>query len=314
MRRPYSSTYPDESAKPEPPKPLPKEQLYEAAWQEYCKLIGRPVQKPNPKPPKQKAGTRRKLIVVCDTHGDPHKAGIEKALSEKPDLMLFVGDVMDCFAFSRFEKNRTTPIEQEMANIRAMAERVSSVCPSKWVLGNHDSRTWKYFVRTVNPEFMHLVNTNILETTLRGLDNCEIVVNNHTFTSGCSEYKDVLESSFLVFEGDAVFGHAETARKYELTTVRAFEDWYDLWRRPLGWVDARVIGQAHTHRAGIGYSAGGHRVHLELGAMLNPAVLDYQFRGDIRYTPVCLGYTVMEQNLKEGLWTTDLNSVRFVLC
>lgn len=300
-------------------EPAERGKYFEAAWEEYCALIGRnPKQKiATPKKPTKRNANHRRLAVISDTHGRPHQAGIEAMLREKPDRVLVAGDVYDLMAVSRFDKAMVVPVEEDIANVRAMVERIASECDVALAQGNHDKRMWKYFTQRVSTEYMRFVFTDMLSLAIQGISNASIAYNLHGFTSGNGHnFGEMLETSFLIFEGDAVFGHAEIAMRHELTSVRKLREWYNIWRKPLDWTEAVVIGQAHTHRAGIGYPAGGHAIDVELGCMLHPSVVQYQMDGDARYVPPTIGYTILEQHREhdKAPWKTDRNSVQFTLC
>lgn len=294
--------------------PTDKKVLFDLAWDEYRSFIGMSKRHKPPKQAKSKVGQRRKIAVISDCHGKPHVAGIEAMLKEKPDLALLVGDITDLASCSRFAQELRIPIDQDLANVRAMLERISEVCPVEMGSGNHDRRLSSYFSNRIDADYMRFVWTNVLEMSAQGLENVSVVKNMHGFqTPGGHIFEEVLKTSFLIFQGDAVFGHAEAARKHELTTVRAFAEWYNNWRKPMMWPDASVIGQAHIHRAAVGFGSGGHNIMIELGTMLDPSVLQYTMESDIRYSPPVVGYTILEQTKKNGNWTTEKNSVRFCL-
>ena len=289
--------------------------LFDLAWDEYRDFIGMSRKHKAPKAKPSKVGKRRKLAVISDTHGRPFTKGLVQMTEEKPDMVLIVGDVCDLMAVSKFDKDIVVPIEEDMANVRAMVEFLASKCPVYLARGNHDSRVWRYFVRRIEPQYMKLVWTDILGMSIQGIDNAHVVDNLHGFTTtDGNKFEDILKTSFLIFEGDAVFGHAEAARKHELTTVRALHEWYENWRRPMGWPDVRLIGQAHVHGAAVGYPHAGHLVTMELGCMLEPSVLQYTMMGDLRYRPPVIGYSIIEQGRVGKDWKTDLSSVRFVPC
>jgi predicted phosphodiesterase len=272
----------------------------------------------NHKPPKQrktKEGKRRRLAVFSDAHGRPYMQGIARMLSDKPDLVIGAGDIHDLLAVSKFPKDVDIPIEEDVANVRAMVELIASQCELELCKGNHDDRLSRYFMDRIEARYMKLVDTDMLGWAVKNVPNAKIVNNLHGFTtSQGTVFPDVLSTSFLIFEGDAVFGHAEMARKGELNTVRGVYEWYDNWRRVLGWPEAAFFGQAHVHRAGLAYPSGGHRVLAELGAILEPSTLQYAMSGNASYSPPTIGYTILEQYKENGAWKTDLNSCHFTLC
>jgi len=317
VRRPYSVKT-KKTISPEIPPPetaAEREEYFDFAWKEYQDLIGMSRSHKPPKAIKSKVGLRRRLAVISDTHGRPFSKGISKMLSEKPDLVIAADDIHDLMAVSKFPKDIDIPIEEDVANVRAMVETIAGQCHIKLCRGNHDDRLSKYMMSRIDARYMKLVNTDMLGWAVMNVPNAEVVNNLHGFTtSQGSVFPDVLQTSFLIFEGDAVFGHAEMARKGELNTVRGVYEWYENWRRAMDWPEAAFFGQAHVHRAGLAYPSGGHRIIAELGAMLTPGVLQYAMAGNPAYTPPTIGYTILEQHKERGNWKTDLNSCQFVLC
>jgi hypothetical protein len=144
----------------------------------------------------------------------------------------------------------------------------------------------------------------------------EVVKNTYTFTTATGAiHRDVFTNNWLIHLGDALIGHAETARKGEIRSVDAFAEWVEQWREPLGWGPVRLLIQAHVHRAGISYRSGGNKVRVEGGFSGDLRGLQYVMDyGSTAYPPPVVGYSTFTQNLVAGSWVTDLATVRFNLC
>jgi predicted phosphodiesterase len=314
--RPYCANKRKEQDEIEPPEHLTKEQLFDRAWDEYRALIGMSAKHKSPKSIKSKDGRRRKICVISDTHGKPHADGIVSIIAERPGVVLVVGDVFDLLAVSKFPHMENIPIEAEMASVRAMLEQLSSVATVKLVSGNHDIRLFKWFCQKVGSEYLRFVHTDILGMSVANLPNCQVVKNNHTFhLANGKTLIDTMNDEFMVTEGDAVFMHAEVARKGGGNTARYLaNEWYPMWQGVLGMPNVRVLGQAHVHSANTEYSRGGHLICLELGCMVHPSVLNYQLAGNVGYRAPTIGYYTLEQTKKNSEWFTEPNSVRFTLC
>ena len=69
---------------------------FEKHWDLFCKYIGRDPKKTIPKGKKaNKKAKSRKIIILCDVHGKPYMP-IQKAIAdEKPDILVYDGDVFD---------------------------------------------------------------------------------------------------------------------------------------------------------------------------------------------------------------------------
>lgn len=291
---------------------------FESHWKLLCKLIGRDAKRPLPKPIKPKTDpSRRKVVVICDTHGFPLNELVVRAIDERPNLVVLDGDVFDCFAFSHWEKDHASPISDELARIRAMLEAFSTNgIVVQLDSGNHDDRAKKYFARRIEPQFMPLVQYNMLELAAMNLPLVSVVKNTYNFTTATGKtYQGAFTNNWITHLGDALIGHAETARKGEIRSVDGFAEWINNWRVPLGWGEIRLIVQAHVHRAGISYPMGGRQVRVEGGFAgdLSTGALQYTHDyGATMYPPPVVGYTVFEQKLA-GDWVTDLPSVHFVM-
>ena len=290
---------------------------FQKHWGLYCELIGRDPKKPLPKAQSKKKNNRRRIVVLCDMHGAPDKEIVARAADEKPDIVIEAGDIFDAFAMSKFIKMKMMPIADEIANIRATDEfLVSKGIRVKKIRGNHDDRALRYFAQRIEPEFMPLVQWDLLELSCAGLEGAEIVRNTYDFQSAAGrKIQGALQNTYIVHEGDALIAHAEVSRKGEARTADALYEWIERWRKPLGWLEPRLIVQAHIHRASVTYPQGGHEVRVEGGYCGEISNLQYTHDlGSAVYTPPVLGYTIFNQDFRSARWVTDLGTVKFVLC
>jgi len=323
-----------------PPEKLPviATGKFEEHWALLCDLIGRDDSRASiPGKRLVRETNRRKVIVVCDLHGHPDMALIAQIIREKPDIVVLAGDVFDAFAFSHWEKDHSSPLADELARVRAALEAfVAHGIQVKMISGNHDDRAKKYFARNISAEFMPLVQYDLLELVacdpqgehaislsdskhvirLALLPGIEVIDNHYDFTTPMGAvHPGAIQNNWLVHLGDALIGHAETARKGEVRSVDAFAEWVDLWRTPLGWGDSRLILQGHVHRAVKSFPHAGHQVRIEGGFAGRVSDLQYSHDyGATKYPPPVISYTHFEQSLVDGQWRTDLGSVDIVLC
>ena len=152
-----------------------------------------------PKTPKSKVGHRRKIAILSDTHGDVYKPGLNRMLAEKPDLTLLVGDAMDCFSLSRFTKSKDIPLETELANTRGMFVMITSVCPLKVAMGNHDRRFLIYLSNRIDSKYIKHLNMDLLTLSANGLDGVEIVEDAQSFTTpGGERFNGAMSTSFMI--------------------------------------------------------------------------------------------------------------------
>jgi hypothetical protein len=301
-------------------RPVTPTGKFDYHWKLLCKFIGRDPDQSVPKASNRKRSlTHQKVAVICDLHGYPLVPLVERLVAEQPDIVALDGDIFDAFAFSHWEKDHDSPISDEMARVRAMLELMTS--HNIQVLmnsGNHDDRAKKYFARRIESQFMPLVKYNLLEQVALGLPNVSVVKNVYNFTTATGRrFEGAFHNNWIIHIGDALLGHAETARKGEIRSVDAFAEWVNAWALPLGWEPPRLVVQAHVHRAGISYPSGGRLVRVEGGFAgdLSSGNLQYTHDyGATAYPPPCIGFSVFEQDQVDGKWQTDLTSVRFVLC
>jgi len=283
-------------------------------WELYCEMIGRdsevdlPIANALPT-------DRRKVVVLCDIHGsfDPHV--FRAAVDEGAHEYWLAGDVLNLFAFSRFKDGLVRQPESEIGEIRAGLEVLlqETGAQVKIIEGNHDRRAWTYFASRVDDRFMPLVKYDLLSLIALDLPQVEVVRTSiHATTPLGHTEETALENRYLAWCGrDAVIAHLEIARKGEGRTVDAVSQWINQWRLTAGWVEPKLIIQAHIHRACVQYPFGGHLVLVEGGYS---GRIDQYTQEDPKYPVPTKGYAVFCQNQKEGEWYSDLSSVFFRLC
>ena len=288
---------------------------FEQYMELYNTLIGRDPSRPSIKEKHAKKTDRRKVVVVCDIHGRPDERVLVEVAKERPNTIIYDGDVFDCFAFSRHPKDHNVPIADEIASVRAMLESMHLHCDEQLLTtGNHDERAKKYFSTRVDPQFLPLINYSLLDLASAGIPNVTVVRNVYDYSrpSGIVMSR-VFHNVFVAHIGDALIGHAEGARKHDTRSVAALADWANTWHQQLGFILPKLIIQAHVHGAGISYGHGGQQILVEGGFAGDIKSLQYAHDyGQIGFRPPVFGYTVFEQTRAGELWKTDLLSVRFV--
>jgi len=106
-----------------------------------------------PKPAKKKKGKWLTALLYGDSHfpfQDDRALAVVIAIAEdtKPYVVIDMGDGMDCYALSRFNKNpqRIHTIQDEIDGYRVYLEQMAQICPDaeRYVLeGNHQARMEK---------------------------------------------------------------------------------------------------------------------------------------------------------------------------
>lgn len=288
-------------------------------WKLYCKMIGRSPERVVATVARDSKKCRR-VAVVCDLHGAPYRPVVERVLSEGYDLVIPDGDLVDACAFSPFPKQPggSVGILEEIANVRAFIE--ACVTGGARVIvneGNHERRVWAAFQKHLPEEYLPLVNWEIMRILTERIPNVTVAHNTYNFTSGAgTTTRKAFRSDWLIHLGDAFIGHADIAKRENGRSADAFADYIQKWRRAMNWKEPRLIIQAHVHKANIDYAEGGHRVFVEGGVAGSPHMFQYMLdKGGGRGVPPPLGYVeFVQENSKRAGWTTDLQSVRFVMC
>lgn len=123
-----------------------------------------------------------KVIVASsdwhDTEADPFVAGVfmDTIKRIQPDIIVFGGDIFDCYEFSRFDKDpRTTNVAARMSFARdKILGEARRLCPNAqidFILGNHEFRLLKHmadrtpYMRSVLSDFMGLSFADMLGLT-----------------------------------------------------------------------------------------------------------------------------------------------------
>ena len=276
---------------------------FQDAYREFNRWINRP--EPLFTPPQTKDGER--WVIIADPHNPfCDQEALAKIIKEEKDAngVIVAGDTLDFYSLSRFVKEMEVPLEEEISEGTAFVQVLAENFPKVYVISdNHSKRALKYFSDRIPPEFMFLVNYNILEMVCANLPNVELVKNEHILRSG-----EIAYTSHFLQLGDAIIGHAETSSKIDMRAVKNFEDWLLDWREFLGLNPWRVIMQSHTHKAGIIYSRGGYTMRMELGCLVKAEGIAYALRGDTKYSPPTLGYSLLVQ--ENG--RTDFKETRFI--
>jgi hypothetical protein len=288
---------------------------FEQYMELYNTLIGRDPNRKALKEKQVKKTDRRKVVVVCDIHGRPDERVLVEVAKERPNTIVYDGDIFDCFAFSRHPKDHNVPIADEIASVRAMLESMHPHCDEQLLTtGNHDERAKKYFSTRVDPQFLPLINYSLLDLASAGIPNTTVVRNVYDYSRPSGVVmSQVFHNVFVAHIGDALIGHAEVARKHDTRSVAALADWANTWHQQLGFVLPKLIIQAHVHGAGISYGHGGHQILVEGGFAGDIKSLQYAHDyGQIGFRPPVFGYTVFEQTRTGETWKTDLQSVKFV--
>jgi predicted phosphodiesterase len=273
---------------------------YSDAVGKFNELVGKKAERV--KVPKSKQALVHRIGVFSDFHAPHHDiAAISKALQDASrrgvTQAILAGDIGDGYAFSRFLHTKPAPPEEELAAIAAILRIFSESFAAVWVIkGNHDVRAMKYFARTLPPEFLPLVQHDLLKLAAADLPNV-------SFPSVAIGGQEL---TWLCQIGDLIVGHPETHSIVPGKAPDKFCDWLLRYERRGLLPRFNVVAMGHTHQAGGPlYRADGVALY-ETGCLCK--LQDYSVQPDIRYRPQTQAYLYVEQ--RDGL--TDVNQSQLV--
>lgn len=273
-----------------------KTDYYKNRWKGLCDFAN--VKPDKIKKMKAKNKKHKRIMLFSDTHCPwcdlemLAKALAVESSKEPIDEIHIVGDVLDCYAMSSFIKTKIIPLEKEVADGIMLLQMCAKYAPVKVYDDNHSKRVLKYFLsRNIQPEYMWLVNTDILQEMCNNIDNVEMM--RPTF--------DIVDGSKMTTEGfgivgDAVIGHFELASAIDMKTVGNVQARFDKWLPFLN-IERRIrcYAQAHTHRAGKTFPYPGI-MRIELGCMLTAGAVEYALaKGSLKWAPPVRAYTMLVQ-------------------
>lgn len=276
-------------------------------WNEW---LGRTVAEvPEAPPIKWPVGLRR-VGIISDTHCPYESRGVLAAfVADGPyDLVIHGGDLLDWYAVSSFVKRRHVDPRLEIQHGTWVLEVLAGIATEVEVVSdNHGRRLLKAVMKANLPGAL----MEILEWFKPELDLFKLMVRDLPNVKIADPVEVVEGVHFFGQYGDLVVGHADTSSKLKLRAAENLDTWLREWKGPLGLKPWNVVAQAHTHRLGVAYGAGGYKAYMELGACCTLEAMAYALQGKVGYRPPVPAYTTLEQHKGEdGNWYTDLNSIK----
>lgn len=288
-----------------PQGPLPSGTSYEAAWEAWDRTLG--IRKARYKGPQtRQAAPGRTIVLLPDLHcpfHDQHLLADLVAETGKADLCVVMGDLMDCYATSKFVAYERVPFEDELAAAQQVLEVLSATYPEVVVIeGNHDSRIEKGLLERLPPDFVAAVRF-LTGGELRPLAAlCKRFENVRLATHQVGPHK----ASWFCQIGDLLVAHAEKYSRVPVSATRSVDEWFDDFTGTLGLKPWKVLAQAHTHQLSwVPWRT--DRVLMEVGCACQEH--GYQFRARIGGRPQRRGWVTLRQD-EHG--QTDLNSIKLV--
>lgn len=235
---------------------------------------------------------RAKILHISDAHIPfQDDSALEFAVQTNlaANVVVEGGDINDCYALSRFEKEVNVPFEQEIEGILRHNEWLSTAFPDVPIIqlsGNHHKRIRR------SVEYPQSLN---------------FLYDRDFYTTMASPFPNILAVNNWYYQiNDAIFAHDEQASSVDGKSVVNLyqylqESWEFLGLRPF-----RVIVQAHTHQVAVTYRYG--RKLMESGAMCR--AMPYSYSSSRYKKPQACGYVTVIQ--RDGV--SVLNECREHYC
>jgi hypothetical protein len=184
----------------------------------------------------------RKVLVLADLHVPHQWAELIAAALRRDgdaDLGVFLGDLFDCAAFSRFRDKPSYPFAEEWKTTKKVVAILLEAMPWVFVRANHESRIEK-LIRLIEPELADFLSAE-------GADIIGLLGAGVKSQGGDADRLDGIGDWWIKI-GDAVLAHKEEFRSATMQSV----DWVaDFFRNQWGGLGVgsapQVIVQAHTH-------------------------------------------------------------------
>ena len=254
-------------------------------------------------------GVATTILSISDLHV-PYQLDFDilKEYRNKIDILQINGDVVDCQALSKFNKQyRISPMEEMIEGRQYLIDIIEYLNPRKVVCnyGNHDKRFANYFSKNLDSDILELLPDTSLELIFidgfyhydkRSKSKVWYEPLQGVFDDIEIEYVDDWKSRI----GKTFFVHPLAYRQGMLATADKAKDYLqDTVKEPFD-----CIVMAHTHK--VGDSTKGFIRLLEQGAFANVDKLDY---ADGRLmTPQKSGFAIICQD-KEGNLIHDKSKV-----
>lgn len=231
-----------------------------------------------------------KVLVLSDLHIPFHKEELIIDIVKKhldSSLIVFAGDILDCFSVSSFPKELQIPLYEELqitSNFLNKIDKLTPNIPKVMFRGNHEFRYKRYLAKESN-EFSPFMSDDILKIISDGYSYRDY--------KGIKRTVDKLSANFTIVDNwyyiyrDVVFAHPTNFSKLPMRTCLSA---YDYFKNQGVNFNAIMIG--HTHKAGNVIYSG--TLLSEIGCLCNQ--MDYANNGNVNYTPQTNAYGLVVFN------------------
>jgi len=186
-----------------------------------------------------------KIAVMPDTHVPFHdEKSVELCIKVikwfKPDVLVHIGDLVDFYSISRYDKNpdKDTGFVAELERIHAIMDRIDNLAPRKiFCEGNHEQRLQRYIFDKAPELYGYLSVETALQLKPRGW---EFYPYQEVATIGKQGFVHDLgyagvnacRQTSLAYPGHIIFGHSHRFGLYTAGNLR--RDTYTCWN--IGWL------------------------------------------------------------------------------
>lgn len=252
------------------------------------------------KSPAPKPGALQRLLICPDVHLPYHDAlawetFLEVAREWRPDVLVFLGDIVDFYQVSRHPKDplRRITFQDEVAIANRELNRVSALKIPRVVVteGNHETRLQRWLVDQA-PQLVGIVDVrDLLQIDRRNWE--WFPYGTHTRIGKLHFSHDVghagvyaARQSSMAFGHNIIFGHTHRAQAHYESTVTGerFVSW------TMGWLgDPEAIDYQHRAKVTRNSQHGFGVAHL-----------DVEGNGWVSFVPVIRGAAVVDGVLYRG--------------
>ena len=217
-----------------------------------------------------------RILSISDAHVPFHlPIDMFKSYSGRVDVLIFNGDIEDCFACSAFPRKFRASFDEEMVEARKyMVDVINMIAPKKVIItmGNHEYRLGRHLTERLSEDIMTIMPDSPLELIVNhGFRVRDRLNKTETYYAPLTEVFDIpiqYNGDWFCKVGNVIFAHPLS---YSSGMLKTAEKAVDYFLR----VDRTFTGlvMAHTHKIGS-YVQGDIKLY-EQGCVCDLDKLDY---------------------------------------
>jgi predicted phosphodiesterase len=215
---------------------------------------------------------KTKILFISDFHC-PFNLPKEvlKNYVNKVDILIFGGDIQDCFGISKFIKKYRKPFVDETVYTRQfMMDVIDYIKPKKVIVikGNHEVRLINYLSNKITDDLLQLMPETPLDLIVNnGFYKYDHENKSKTYYSSLVDiYKNIdiqYTGEWYTQIGDVIFTHPKAYKSGSLATTEKSYLYFSQNNKQFN-----CLVTAHTHA--VGYAKYGHCHFYESGCLCKP--------------------------------------------